>query len=480
MPRINRSTPEALGIPSSAILAFINAIEAQQIGLHSLMLVRHGQVAAEGWWQPYAPERHHTLFSLTKSFTSTAVGLAVSEGRLSLDDAVISFFPDRLPARVSRRLAAMKVRHLLGMATGHHKDTTMSLFKSPDGDWVRAFLAQPVKHAPGTLFVYNNGATYMLSAILQSLTGQTLFDYLTPRLFEPLGINPPGWESDPRGINAGAFGLALRTEDIACFGQLYLQKGWWEGRQLIPAAWVEQATSIQTQHIKKTDNDWEQGYGFQFWRSRHNAYRGDGAFGQFCLVMPDQNAVLAMTSGQNDMQAVLDQVWAHLLPAFQAEALPANPAALTELSARTAALKLPLPAGAPDSPLAAGLSGKTFKLRPNRVLKLNTARFDFAPGQVTLTLNGSKGEDMLPAGSADWLPGLSRLDPEGEQPVASAYAWTAQDTLEFKSYFVNTPSCHTLTVHFSGTEVKIEHTVNVSFGPTRFPDLHGTQVATKK
>src|SRR5262249_15164444 len=152
-----------------------------------------------GWWTPYAPELRHTMYSMSKSFTSTAVGLAVAEGRLSVDDKVVSFFPDDLPAQVSDELASLRVKDMLSMAVGHEPDTTRTIVK--EENWVRACLAQPCKHAPGSVFLYNSAGTYMCSAIVQKLTGQKIVDYLTPRLFEPLGIRGMTWETCPRGIN---------------------------------------------------------------------------------------------------------------------------------------------------------------------------------------------------------------------------------------------------------------------------------------
>ncbi|MBW7461807.1 serine hydrolase, partial [Paenibacillus sepulcri] len=152
-------------------------------------------------------------------------------------------------------------------------------------------LAAPVEHEPGTHFVYNSGATYMLSAILQKVTGQTLLEYLQPRLIEPLGIKGAAWDVCPRGINVGGWGLNVTTEDIARFGQLYLQKGMWNGQRLLTEEWIAEATSSQISNGDGGVNDWAQGYGYQFWRCRHGVYRGDGAFGQFCIVMPEQDAV---------------------------------------------------------------------------------------------------------------------------------------------------------------------------------------------
>ena len=288
--------------------------------MHSFMLVRHGFVIAEGWWKPESAEKSHVLHSLSKSFTSTAVGLAVAEGKLSIDDPVLKFFPDEAPATPSEKLKAMRVRDLLTMSTGHDVEVKFTT----NTPWVQTYLSHPVLHKPGAHFLYNTPGSYMLSAIVQNVTGQTELDYLRPRLFEPLGIENPEWGASPQGINFGGWGLFLRTEDIAKFGQLYLQKGRWKGKQLIPAAWVEQATSKQVSNGSDPTKDWDQGYGFQFWRCRHGAFRGDGANGQFCVVLPEQDAVIAITADTRDMQAELNLVWEQLLPAFHPKRLPSN------------------------------------------------------------------------------------------------------------------------------------------------------------
>ena len=224
--------PRAQGVSSSGLLAFVEAADKTIDSMNSFMLVRHGHVVAEGWWSPYDAESPHSLYSLSKSFTSTAVGLAIAEGKLSLDDEVLKFFPDDAPAEPSKNLKAMRVSDLLRMSTGHQTEPP----RTPDEPWTKTFLAQPVPFKPGTHFLYNTSATYMLSAIVQKATGKTVLDYLKPRLFEPLGIEHPTWETSPQGISAGGYGLSIRTEDIARFGQLYLQKGEWHGKQLVPAA----------------------------------------------------------------------------------------------------------------------------------------------------------------------------------------------------------------------------------------------------
>lgn len=314
--RLPRSSPGSQGVPSAAIGKLLDYYAEKELELHSIMLLRHGKVVAEGWWEPYGPDRPHMLFSLSKSFTSTAIGFAVEEGLLTVDDLVCDFFPEQVPEVISPNLAKMSIHHLLSMSTGHEQDPSNPVFSTSDGDWVKAFLSLDVEREPGTHFVYNTAATYMLAAILHKITGQSLLDYLTPRLFEPLGIVGATWETCPKGINTGGFGLSIKTEDIAKFGQLYLQNGVWNGKQLISAQWIAEAVKKQISNGDDPNSEWAQGYGYQFWRCRHNAYRGDGAFGQFCIVVPEQDMVVAITSGVNDMQGVMNGIWEIILPSL--------------------------------------------------------------------------------------------------------------------------------------------------------------------
>ena len=227
-----RSTPEAQGISSQAILDFVEAADKNVDTMHSFMIVRHGHVIAEGWWKPEAAEKPHVLHSVSKSFNATAVALAIQEGKLKLDDPVLKFFPADAPADPSENLKAMKVRDLLSMSGGHDTEPR----SAAGGPSVKQFLAHPVVYQPGTHFQYNTMGAYVLSAIITKVTGQTTLEYLTPRLFQPLGIESPRWESSPEGNSLGGSGLWLRTEDIAKFGQLYLQKGRWNGRRRQPAS----------------------------------------------------------------------------------------------------------------------------------------------------------------------------------------------------------------------------------------------------
>lgn len=465
--QLPRCTPEAQGISSAGLLAFVEALERIP-EMHSLMLLRHGCVLAEGWWSPYGPTRPHMLFSLSKSFTSTAVGLAVAEGRLSVDDLLLSFFPDEAPAGgPDANLAKMRIRHLLSMSTGHDQDTTERLRANSHGDWIKAFLALPVEHTPGTHFVYNSGASYMLAAVVQKLTGTKLVDYLKPRLFDPLGIENAAWETSPQGINFGGWGLSVKTEDIARFGQLYLQKGIWEGARILSEAWVEEATSKQVMNGKKPNSDWEQGYGYQFWRCRYGAYRGDGAFGQYCVVLPAQDAVLAITSAVDDMQAVLNVVWQRLLPTFGPDPLPENRAAQARLADKLSGLALEPPQGQALTAAAAAISGKTFLLEPNP-LKVEAVSFDFGASGSTIKLRTRDGEQLISVGCGAWVEGMM-----GDRPVAASGVWTAAGTFVLTLRYYETPIYDTHTFQFDGDRLLLKGGVNVAFGPKDYPPVQG-------
>ena len=465
-----RSSPEAQGVSSAAILSFIEAADKNINSLHSFMLLRHGQVVAEGWWSPYDAQAPHVLFSLSKSFTSTASGLAIAEGKLSVDDSVLKFFPEDAPAEPSGNLKSMRVRDLLRMNTGHETEPP----RPQDQSWKKAFLQHPVRFKPGTHFLYNTSATYMLAAIVEKVTGMPLLDYLRPRLFEPLGIEKPTWEKSPEGITVGGYGLSIRTEDIARFGQLYLQKGQWGGKQLIPAAWVEEATSFQTSNGSNPLSDWEQGYGYQFWRSRNGAYRGDGAFGQYCVVLPQQDAVIAITSGLRDMQSVLNLVWEKLLPGLAAAALPSDKAAQEKLGRTLKNLSLRPPEGAATPP---GTRSKVFGQRysfPANARGIESVVLgNKQAGATTLVVRFNGVETRIECGHNAWKKGQAAWGSPKLQPVAASGAWTADDTFTAKLALYETPFVYTVSLKFSGDELRYLNEPNVAFGSAREPELVG-------
>ena len=482
-----RSTPEHEGISSNAVLSFVQAADTGIDAMNSFILVRHGRVVAEGWWGPYAPATPHILYSLSKSFTSTPIGLAQAEGKLSIDDPVLKFFPDEAPADPSANLKAMRVRDLLRMVAGNQ--TEAALFGAVDSSmrsatWVKRFFAHPVPFKPGTHFLYNSPATYMLSAIVQKATGQTVNDYLTPRLYEPLGIAKPNWVSSPEGINAGAYGLSVRTEDIAKLGQLYLQKGVWKGKQVIPAAWVAEATARQTSNGSAPTSDWDQGYGYQFWQSRHG-FRGDGAFGQYMLILPQYDAVVAITSGVRDMQAVMNLVWDKLLPAMQPHAVAENVSAQRALKVKLASLVVKVAPGQASSPIASKVSGRWYQLPENdRGMRAVSLDFSTAP---TLHVRTATGESTTPIGlgvwatSKGWANGIDRvLSVTPPVTIGASGGWSADSVFTVKLVAPETPYYSTMQFHFDGDRLVLDSDYNISFGARKIPTLIGTPATASR
>lgn len=469
-----RSTPEAEGVSSEGIMQFLEAAGNSKHEFHSFMLLRHGKVIAEGWWNPYRPDLKHTMYSVSKSFTATAIGFAVSENRLSVEDKVISFFPDDLPETVSPHLAALRVRDLLSMSAGQEPDPTRFIIPA-DSNWVKAFLATPVIHKPGTKFLYNSLATYMLSAIIQKVTGEKVIDYLTPRLFKPLDITGIDWEIDPRGINTGGWGLRLKTEDMAKFGQLFLQKGNWKGQQVLPASWVEEASTLKVvQHpeitqAKRDSSDWEQGYCYQMWRCRHNAFRADGAFGQFIVIMPDQDAVVVITGESSDLQGELNLVWKYLLPAMQKDKLPSNRNAATLLKQKLSALALPLYEKSAPSAAETVISGKTYSLSPNEK-SIQNLTFQFSADVCRVSMQTDTAVAQLFFGAGKWMPtetakrgpyyvAAAKASLVGLPPfkVAGNYRWKDDNTLELTLRYIESPHTETFTCRFEQEGISIEY-----------------------
>ncbi len=465
-----RTAPELQGVSSQSILNFIDAIESENRELHSFMLLRHGSVVAEGWWHPYQSQRPHMLYSLSKSFTASAVGMAVHEGRLSVEDKIVSFFSEDLPADPSEHLLNMEVKHLLSMATGHETEPNLG---ASSGTWVQGFLAHPVENQPGTKFLYNTPATYMLAAIVEKLTGESLLDYLSPRLFVPLGITDPTWEKSPQGICTGGYGLSIRTEDIAKFGQLYLQRGNWNGQQLIEADWVAAASSVQVSNGTDPNSEWAQGYGYQFWRCLHDAYRGDGAFGQYCVVMPGQDAVIAITAGLGDMQAVLTLCWKHLLGGMSDQVLKPEAAVHRQLAERLAGVEISVPSAvSPAQSAVEHLVGKVFQFSENEYA-WRSLEVALKPEAVNFALTTESGSHSVNAGFGAWVTGTTDLWPGGS--ISARAVWSAADTLTIRIAHVETPYINTYSVKLNGQSLEVLRSLSASFGPTEFGPVSASQ-----
>ena len=476
---LQRSIPEKEGVSSAAILQFIEAAGKSKNEFHSFMMLRHGKVIAEGWWDPYQPNLRHSLYSCSKSFTAAAVGFAVEEKLIKLTDKVISFFPDKLPDTVSPNLADLTVKDALMMSDGQEPDPSSNTSKY--SDWIKSFLATPVKYDPGTTFLYNSLGTYMLSAIVQKVTGKQILEYLKPRLFEPLGVKDMDWESDTKGINTGGWGLRLKTEDMAKFAQLFLQKGNWNGKQILPAGWVEEASTMKimqdpnASQSKKDSSDWLQGYCYQMWRCRNNAYRGDGAYGQFIIVMPEQDAAIAITAETPDMQDELNLVWKYLLPAFKNTALPEDKNNYSKLSTVLQSLHLPAVTGSKDLAIGNKTAGN-YIFTPNDA-HLKNVSFSFDKEICKIKLGTDSAIYPLTFGAAKWvadttskpIPSLTAGAIENTAflypaKTTGSYSWKDDHTLQLVLRYIESPHSEKYTCNFNGNQLTVDIEKSIDFG----------------
>ncbi len=291
----------------TAVVKFMRECKENKTDIHSFEIIQNNEVKVRIAPAPYSFEYKQQLYSLSKSFSSTAIGLLVDEGKLSIEDKVIDIFPDKCPEKIGKNTAKMCVKHLLSMNTGHNRCLLYDIRQS--GDPVRLFLSFEPENEPGTHFFYNNAATFMLSQIVRRYADMSMYDFLSLRLFDVLGIKNTYWNTFADGNSQGAVGLHASTDDIAKLGLLYLNKGMYNGKRILSERWVNSASAVWSDNSTNGTPDWVAGYGFQFWRNAADGFRGDGAFGQLCVILPSKNMVFAMEAYSDDMQKEMDLLY---------------------------------------------------------------------------------------------------------------------------------------------------------------------------
>ncbi|MGN7385072.1 serine hydrolase domain-containing protein [Paenibacillus sp. SAFN-117] len=468
--RIESDKPENHGLSSKALLEFFQQIEHSGLGVNSFMLLQNGKATAQYWRAPYRKDCPQLLFSLSKSFTSIAAGIAWDNGLLELEDNVISYFPDRLPDTMSPNLAKMSIHHLLSMNTGHANNIYGLVANAKD--WVRAFLSLKVEREPGSFYLYNTHATYMLSAIIEQVTGQNLVDFLMPRLFEPLGIPRPSWETCPMGITAGGMGLSLTTESIAKFGQMLLNKGVYDGQRIVSERYIHLATGKQSDNRMAGDSaDFTQGYGYQFHLCRRGCYRGDGAFGQLCFVAPRENLVIAATSslnGRQQLKALLDLIYEHILDQLDNNHSPSLEDHQV-LQQRLASVTYPVPGfqpvpeGVPDF----GQRSYLMSENPRGLHKLDVS---LKGKQIELQFTHDTYADRLlfDVTKPVHTQGMFEKDLAlHRQEVVTYASWLTKNKLKLTLLYIETPYLVTYTLCFKERELELElnYEMNVSLSP---------------
>lgn len=470
---LERSTPAQEGVDPAAVTSFVDSLlKVKKTAIHHAMVVRHGKVIAEVHPTPYRAQDAHTLYSCSKTFVSMAIGIAVGENRLRLDDRIALFFPDKLPSEISPRLAKMTVKDVLIMGSGIKPDWVMRNF-ADSPDWIKEWLAKPVEHEPGTLFQYDSMCTYMLSAIVQRVTGKTVLEYLNEHVFGPMHITEVDWEQSPDGINTGGWGLRLQAESLAKVGMLLNARGNWNGKQLIPAEWIDEAIKpyINYANVKPTDapSDKNQGYCYQLWRCKDaRAFRADGAFGQYIVCIPDLDLVVVILGMSGDGHGELGCIWNHLLPGVDKEnAKPAKAQKALEASCAKASLPM-LKGKKAGKPLPITLSVSDEGTRTESI------------GEITIDENYNitmdcKGmiKETIALGNGKWLyTDLKDVPPYSIEAVdrfkglkrnfhaAGYYAWESKDMLVVRIEYVNWISATTLRFNFKEGTVTVTDNFN--------------------
>lgn len=499
-----RSTPEAQGIASEDLTAFLRAIDADgTANAHAVMVARHGHVIAEGYWAPYSSCYAHQLYSLCKSITGTAIGLLVDEGRLSVDDKLVELFEERIADKATHPMRDVTVRHLLTMSSGARFDEVGTALGP---DWIQEFLEDGLLFAPGDHFHYNSMNTYMLAAIVHRISGMSVVEYLRPRLFEPLGIQNVYWETCPNGIEKGGWGLSLSLEDATKIGMLYLNKGEWHldgnPKRLLSREWVEAATSKQ---IDTPNGECTHGYGYQIWMApAPGSYLFNGAFGQYLLMVPQQDAVLAVFSGTSRLfaRSGMMQLFDECLLHAKDGPLPENSVEQQALENTAAGLTLLKNRSLPDTgawPLsvarfAAQQNGKAYALGENTAsvlpLILQSVHNNYSSGIDRIALRaaengmleitfheGSHTNTFLLAQNA-FQHSTVRLRSDIYAVAAAAVTGSTLDgqmILRLYLYYIETPCARIVTLHFqdNGVTILFDELPTVADAATMLLELSG-------
>jgi len=479
-----RSTPEEQGVPSETISRFFQMIEEKGFDVHGLMMIRHGKVIAEHWWAPYAPQYQHAMYSATKTFTAMAIGFAVQEGLLNVEDKVTSFFPDLLPDTISPQLSRLTVRHLLTMSVGH-----ASTFYPGSGEsQVRSFLAAPFAHGPGIVWAYDITASHMMSRIITKVSGISILEYLETRLFDSLGIEDVVWEMDNDGCNMGNGGSHMKTSDLAKMGLFLLNKGKWNGQQLLNPEWIEEASTthiyqnaeLTPEEIKNATDDASVGYGYQIWIGRHNSFRAIGAMNQLIMVIPEYDFVLVCHSGFRDETGLNNLIY-DMLPSMSDKPLKANKS--FDLNEAIADYKIKRPFEG-KSTSSVTMSTRRYKVDENASgIRSVLFRFD-SSGNCFLTFVTESAIHNIPFGLDKWMYGITDRtlsfsrsvysNTMGVTPVNTAgmCTWTAENQLSayYLSMF-NPGSTENFLFTFDDDKLEIQ----VKAPSMRFPGPPGMQ-----
>ncbi|MCR4577812.1 MAG: beta-lactamase family protein [Clostridiales bacterium] len=393
-------SPESLGIPSVSVIRFLDKMKTYGFPIHSYIVTRHGKIAAEGYTAPFGPDTKHRMYSVSKSFTSVAIGMLITEGRLSLDDTAASFFPEYLPEDPSPYTLRATVRDLLRMATPNEEGS----YNWDSPDFVRTFFDNKIiKHEPGTIFHYDTAGTTVLMAIVEKLAGKKILEYMRP-LFDALGISKDIWcVETPEGRSWTGSGILCTPRDLLTFGQFCMNRGEWNGKQWVDRQYMTEATTKQIDITTADSSYIRDGYGYQFWMMRRGGFACCGMGCQYAFMDPETDTVMVITAdtqGINNAEDAIKYAYYDLLDAMADGPLPENGEELKRL--RQYVTKMPMHPGSTDSPLAAKVSGVTYDFEDN-LFGFKWMRADFEGDKLRLSFEKPNGCFTVDFGMGKWL-----------------------------------------------------------------------------
>lgn len=484
MELLERAKATECGVDPEGILNLYKTLEGMNV--HSVMITRHNKVIAEGWWAPYRKDENHILYSVSKSFVGTAIGFAVQEGLLSTEDYVLDIFADVLPSCPCENMKKMKIRHVLTMSTGQKDER--NIFHEGES-WLYSLLSAYVDNEPGETFRYISSSTYILSAVIWKLTGQTVFEYLKDRLFEPLGFSEHiWWEKSPEGLNTGFNGFNATAEDVTKLALLYLNRGKWKGRQILSEEWVKEASGIQIDNRDNDRNqelgyrqgfgtfteDYRSGYGYLFWHCKpEGSYRGDGIFGQLCIIMPKQDMTIAVAAGCEEPGKILEAIWNCLLPAVDAPHMHCDMEEVLYEALEN--LKLPVAAGEKYPPSQEKEWRQKFLMAENG-MDVQSLELEFRKDSLpVITIETSKGKLRAKIGYLEWEENETGYDPEGFScdnviffhRVACTGAWKGEEYV-VKFAYTETPFVDILRIRLRENSMEGIYTHTVKYGKKEY------------
>jgi len=445
----SRMSPESMGISTAHIQEFIHELTEQQINMHGFIMIRHGHAVAEGYWKPFDASFMHRMYSSSKSFVSTAIGLMADEGRLSLSDKIAAYFPELLPKQLDPRMAQMTIRDLLMMATAHDG---AHYSKKTEG-WTRSFFHTPATHLPGTFFHYDTSGTNCLTALVEKLSGMPFLDYMRPRLLDQIGFSRDAFCIQiPDGYSFGGSGVICTTRDLARLAYVWLNRGKYQGKQLISEQYIRDASSkqIYTDVRPFTDCNRNSGYGYQAWILRDNAFAFKGMGSQLAISLPDRDFLFVCTADTQSKSSgddlIMQSLWRCVINRMSDQPLPENPARQAELEEQLANLAVLLPEGAATSPCAAMISGKSYTLAENR-MGITRMKFDFAADSLLFSYANEQGDKQIKLGlgryAEDRFPQTGYSGRKINAPAADGYrclntaAWIEENKLQLTIHAID-------------------------------------------